>query len=196
MIQMASPLVSVVIPTLHPQRWLPACLVSLNAQTLAKSEFEVVVIDNSGGEAMPFASEGSAGDANAFVHAPVHAPVRVLTNATNQGVTATFNQGIEASRAPFVALLNDDTTVSPDWLQALLAAIQPPDVGSCASLMVFDEQPDVVQSAGIAIDRAAIAWDRLGGHPVAEAQQPREVFGASGGAALYRRAMLNQIGLF
>jgi len=179
---MPIPLVSVVIPTLHPQRWLPACLHALVAQTHA--DFEIVVVDNSGGQARPIADSLST-----------H-PVHVIINAVNQGVTATFNQGIQATRTPFVALLNDDTTVSPHWLQALLNAMSPPDIGSCASLMVFDEQPDTVQSAGISIDRAAIAWDRLGGHPVAEAQQPCDVFGASGGAALYRREMLDQIGLF
>lgn len=179
---MVEPLVSVVIPTLHPQRWLPACLASLAAQTFR--DFEVIIIDNSGGDARPFVAEA------------IGIPVRVLVNETNTGVTATFNQGILASQAPFVALLNDDTTVAPGWLEALLEAMQRPEIGSCASLMVYDERPEIVQSAGIAIDRAAIAWDRLGGRPVTEAQQPREIFGASGGAALYRRALFDEIGLF
>ena len=181
---MPSPLISVVIPTLHPQRWLPACLQSLSVQSISPLDFEIVVVDNSGGQAAPIADSARSGN------------IRVLANAVNQGVTATFNQGIQATRTPFVALLNDDTTVSPRWLQSLIEAMQPHDVGSCASLMVFDEQPHKVQSAGIAIDRAVIAWDRLGGHPVSEAQQSCEVFGASGGAALYRREMLDQIGLF
>ncbi|MCX8067942.1 MAG: glycosyltransferase, partial [Anaerolineae bacterium] len=64
------------------------------------------------------------------------------------------------------------------------------------SLMVFDHNPGIVQSAGIAIDRAAIAWDRLRGHPIDDAREPCEVFGASAGAALYRREMLREIGLF
>lgn len=66
----------------------------------------------------------------------------------------------------------------------------------CASLMLFADRPEVVQSAGIAVDRAAIAWDRLGGHAAHEALEPCEVFGPSGGAALYRRAMLDEIGLY
>ncbi len=62
--------------------------------------------------------------------------------------------------------------------------------------MVFDQAPDLVQSAGIAIDRAAICWDRLRGRRVAEAGAACEVFGASAGAALYRRAMLEYLGGF
>jgi GT2 family glycosyltransferase len=62
--------------------------------------------------------------------------------------------------------------------------------------MLFTDRPDMVQSAGIAMDRAAFAWDRLGGRPMREALQPCDVFGPSGGAGLYRREMLDEIGLF
>lgn len=100
------------------------------------------------------------------------------------------------SCAPWVALLNDDTEPEPGWLAALVAASAGTRVGSVASRMVFANRPDTVQSAGICVDRAAMAWDRLRGRPVAEALTPADVFGASAGAALYRRAMLDEIGLF
>ncbi|MFN4295101.1 MAG: glycosyltransferase family 2 protein, partial [Thermoflexales bacterium] len=134
--------------------------------------------------------------------------VRVIRNESNLGFAAACNQGIRAVGAPFVALLNDDAQPEPQWLealmramrepQALVAGVQPARVGACASLMLFADRPGVVQSAGVAVDRAAIAWERLRGYPAdcAEAQQPREVFGASGGACLYRRAMLDEVGLF
>ena len=135
--------------------------------------------------------------------------VRVICNETNAGFAAACNQGIRASNAPFVALLNDDTRAEPQWLAALVEGMPSPPcshtpfrwekgVGSCASLLLFADQPDIVQSAGIAVDRAAIAWDRLRGWPANSAAASRacEVFGASGGAALYRRDMLDDIGLF
>lgn len=157
--------------------------------------------------------------------------LRVIRNETNNGFAAACNQGMSASSAPFVALLNDDTRADPQWLEAMLKETEngerrtpnsdpqskienpksPPiprprssargtrigdKIGSVASLMVYASNPDMVQSAGICMDRAAIAWDRLAGHPVSDAQQPCEIFGASGGACLYRREMLNEIGLF
>ncbi|HQY23437.1 MAG TPA: glycosyltransferase family 2 protein [Thermoflexales bacterium] len=174
--------VSVVIPTLDGQRWLPECLAALAAQTMA--DFEVVLIDNKGGEATRGFENGYAG-----------LTITRIVNASNRGFAAAANQGLRAGEGAFAALLNDDTKPAPGWLDALLRAAEPPDVGACASLMVFDAAPGIVQSAGISVDRAAIAWDRLRGHPVIAAQAPAEVFGASGGAALYRRAMLDQIGM-
>ena len=63
--------------------------------------------------------------------------------------------------------------------------------------MLFARRPHMINSDGIAVDRAGIAWDRLGGQadtPLSEALEP--VFGACAGAALYRRRMLDQVGLF
>ena len=55
----------------------------------------------------------------------------------------------------------------------------------------------MINSAGIALDPVGIAWDRLGGLPDDPGErEPVEVFGPCAGAALYRRAMLEQIGLF
>jgi GT2 family glycosyltransferase len=189
----SDPLVSVVIPTVRGRSWLPACITALRGQTLR--DFEIIVVDNA-------SSDGSA----AWLAA--QPDVRVIRNESNLGFAAACNQGIRAGNTPFVALLNDDARPEPQWLEALVRAMQHPQslisdpqplrVGACASLMLFADRPAVVQSAGIAMDRAAIAWDRLRGYPAdsVEAQQPREVFGASGGACLYRRAMLDEIGLF
>ncbi|MEO6060699.1 MAG: glycosyltransferase family 2 protein [Thermoflexales bacterium] len=174
--------VSIVIPTLQGQRWLPDCLAALAAQTF--TDFEVVLVDNRRGEA-------TRGFGNGYASLTI----TQIINDRNRGFAAAANQGLRAGRGAFAALLNDDTKPSPQWLDALLRAADLPDVGACASLLVFDGAPGIVQSAGIALDRAAIAWDRLRGQPVSAAQEPAEVFGASGGAALYRRTMLDEIGL-
>jgi len=170
--------VSVVIPTWRGAAWLPRCLEALSRQTCRP--LEVVLIQN-GGPSLELSS-------------PPELPLRFHRNPINLGFAAAVNQGIWMTRAPYVAVLNDDAFPEPEWLESLLEAMEAgPEIGSCASLMVFAHRPDIVQSAGIAIDRAAIAWDRLRGHPVAQAQAPAEVFGASAGAALYRRAMLEAL---
>lgn len=190
---MSDPLVSVVIPTVRGRAWLPMCIAALRAQTFR--DFEIIVVDNA-------SEDGSA------AWLATQPDLRVIRNERNFGFAAACNQGIRASHAPFIALLNDDAQPEPQWLAALVDALQNPQsllpalqssrVGACASLMLFADRPGVAQSAGIAVDRAAIAWDRLRGYPADSpaAQQPCEVFGASGGACLYRRAMLDEIGLF
>lgn len=92
------------------------------------------------------------------------------------------------ARGPYLAVLNDDAFPA--------AAMGEETIGACASRMVFHHRPGIVQSAGIAMDRAAIAWDRWRGRPVAEALRPGEAFGACAGAALYRRALLETVGGF
>jgi GT2 family glycosyltransferase len=191
------PLVSVVIPTLRGRQWLPDCIASLRAQTLR--DVEIIVVDNA----------STDGTREWLAMQP---GLRVIRNEINNGFAAACNHGMRASAALFVALLNDDTRPEPGWLEALVSAMTSDEsrvtneqsslvtrhssLGAAASLMLYADRPGVVQSAGIAMDRAAIAWDRLGGRRVSEAQQPCEVFGASGGACLYRREMLDQVGLF
>ena len=77
------------------------------------------------------------------------------------------------------------------------AARSRPRIGSVAAQMRFANGRDTINSAGIGVDRLGIAFDRLLGQPVAASEDETiEVFGACGGAALYRRAMLEEIGGF
>src|SRR5579863_7672285 len=99
----ARPAVTVVVPTLAADGALDHCLESLERQTL--QDFEVIVVDNSGRGAVPESGR-----------------VRVIANETNAGLGAAGNQGFRASRAPLLAVLNDDATAQPGWLAALRAA--------------------------------------------------------------------------
>jgi GT2 family glycosyltransferase len=123
--------------------------------------------------------------------------VRLIRNAHNVGFAAANNQAIRATETEFIATLNNDTRVAPGWLAALVeTAGSGPAVGMVASKMLFADQPDTINSAGIALDPLGIAWDRLGGAPDDSDEKASQVFGPCAGAALYRRAMLHQIGLF
>ena len=67
----------------------------------------------------------------------------------------------------------------------------------CASKMLFFHQPEIINSTGISLDKLGIAWDRRGGERDQGAEiEPIEIFGPCAGAALYRREMLDQVGLF
>jgi GT2 family glycosyltransferase len=178
------PLVAVVIPNWNGRHLLNRCLRTLQAQTL--QDVQIVVVDNG-------STDGSV-DWIALHFPTVH----IIANPTNQGFAAAINQGIRATNTPFVATLNNDTQPDPTWLAALLEAVQPyPRVGMGASKMLFAHRPHLINSTGIAIDRAGIAWDRRGGEPDTHPDpHPTDVFGPCAGAALYRRAMLDQIGLF
>lgn len=178
-----SEFISVIIVNWNGRHHLEMCLPALAQQTY--TQFEVILVDN-----------GSTDDSITFVR--THFPeVRLITLAKNQGFARGNNIGIKASTASFVALLNNDTKPESTWLEHLvITAIKDDQVGMVASKMLFYDRPQLINSAGICLDRVGIAWDRLGGMPNDDTEVVKEIFGGCGGAVLYRRAMLNEIGLF
>ena len=171
------PVVTVAVPTLAADSALDECLASLERQTF--SDFEVIVIDNSGRQAVV-----------------PRGRVRVIANKSNVGFGAAVNQAFHESAAPFLAVLNDDAVAHPGWLKALLDAVEErPDVGMCAS-QVRLAGVDLLDSAGMLLARDGSSKQR--GHREASNAYARleEALLPSGSAALYRREMLEEIGLF
>ena len=176
--------VSVVIVNWNGQRFLQDCLSAVLAQSYA--DYEIILVDN------------GSDDGSADWVAEQFPMVRLIRNPVNLGFAAGNNQAICASRSEFIATLNNDTRVEPNWLTELVRVMESdPTIGACASKMLFADRPQMINSTGICIDRVGIAWDRRGGEPDTNVEtEPLEVFGACAGAALYRRAMFEQIGLF
>jgi len=170
----------VVIPTLAADSRLLECLQSLERQT--RQDFEVIVVDNSG---------------QALVRQKgVAAGVRVIENSRNLGFGAAINQGFETSSAPYLATLNDDAAAHPQWISALLDAIERrPDAGMCASqVRLFGEHR--LDSAGMLVARDGSSKQRGNGRPPEDFPVPEETLFPSGSAALFRRAMLDTVGVF
>lgn len=179
------PRVTVVVPTLAADQALEDCLDSLERQSMR--DFDVIVVDNGGG-------------APARVHARRN--VKLISNDRNLGFGAAINQGIHASESPFIATLNDDAVAQPEWLEALTRAIaERPEIGMCASRILL--APEGGQSAAPRLDSAGMLVSADGsskqcGHLEAPENFARRkhVLLPSGCAALYRREMLDEIGLF
>lgn len=180
-------LVSVVIPTLAADGRLQECLAALRGQT--RRDFEVIVVDNSGqGLANINRTDSDAArESNCL---------RVLSNSRNVGFGEAVNQGILASRAPYVACLNDDAAPAPGWLDALVLAMeQRSDVGMCASqVRLFGEGS--IDSAGMLICADGSSKQRGHGRPPEDFPVLEEALFPSGSAAIYRRAMLEETGGF
>jgi len=112
------------------------------------------------------------------------------------GFAGGVERGLAVASGEWVALVNDDCLVEPDALRELLAvAARNPRVGSVAAQIRFASRPGAINSAGIDVDELGIARERRVGEPAAACEaQPVEVFGASAALALYRRAMLDEVG--
>jgi GT2 family glycosyltransferase len=176
--------IAVVIPTWDGWPLLDACLEALFAQTRLPDQ--VVVVDN-----------GSV-DGTLERLAAGFPEVLVVPFATNTGFARAVNAGIAASSGDSVVLLNNDAQPDPTWLEELedIASTAEPTVGFVTSKIV-DAQGLLIESVGDLVDRAGVPHQS--GHGQPEGSVPgfaREVFSGCGGATLYRRSMLADIGEF
>jgi GT2 family glycosyltransferase len=176
--------VTVVVPNWNGERFLRTCLGSLRLQSF--EEFETVLVDN-----------GST-DGSVALASRDFPEVRVLPLPENRGFSAAVNAGIQASGAEHVALLNNDTETDPGWLEALVEAADAyPEAGFFASKLVDFYDRRILDGAGDVLRRSGLPY-RLGhGEPDrGQYDAATYVFGACAGAAMYRRSMLDDVGLF
>ncbi len=170
------------MPTLAAGDALADCLRSLKSQTV--TDFEVIVIDNSG---------------TGLVH-ETGGEFRVIANSRNVGFGAAVNQALLASQAPYLAVLNDDAVAAPEWLEALLREAEAnPQAGMFAS-QVQIAGSSLLDSAGMLIAADGSSKQRGHGQPAPRfGEEPSfggEALFPSGSAALYRRQMLEETGAF
>lgn len=175
--------VAVVIPNWNGARFLPTCLHSLRQQTFR--DFVVYLVDN-----------GSVDDSRDWL-AREHPEVVLVALPTNLGYAGAINAGIRASKAPWVVALNNDTECDAHWLEGLIEATQAhPEAAFFSSKVLGFDARHLIDSYGNGYTRAGLAY-RLGNLQPDDARfaQPLEVFGACGAASMYRRSMLDDIGL-
>jgi len=174
-------MISIVVLNYNGLRYLDSCLGSLAEQTYR--DFEVIVVDNA-------SKDGSV------EYLQENYPwVRLVINDANLGFAGGTNSGIRAARGEFILTFNNDAKADRHFLMKLIAPMADARVGTCAAKMLFPDGR--INSAGICLSRSGAAWDR--GMFEADRGQYNlqvEVFGACAGAALYRKEMLDEIGLF
>jgi GT2 family glycosyltransferase len=180
----AAPLLTVAVLSYDGRHLLEVILPSLARQSFR--DFEVVVVDN-----------GSRDDTGAWL--AEHWPqVQVVSLEHNVGVTAALNVCARAGRGELVGLFNNDLELDPDCLGELVAALREhPRAGWAGAKLRDFEQRDVIDGAGDVFTWAATGGRRgHGERDVGQYDQPRAIFGACGGAALYRRSALERVGEF
>jgi len=125
-------------------------------------------------------------------------PLQLIINSENRGFCAANNQAIAASRSEFVALLNNDAEADPGWLAALVKIIRSAErVGMVASKILVWEDPARIDKAGHLIYPDGQNRGRGSGQlDLGQFDRVEETLWPDGCAALYRRAMLDEVGGF
>ena len=173
--------VTVVIPNYNGLKFMEPCMAALEKQTC--KDFEILVVDNG-------SSDGSVDWLKSHQY-----PTIFLEE--NTGFSGAVNVGIKASKTPFVLLLNNDTEVEPDFIGEMIKAIRRSDqIFAVSSKMVQMYHKELMDDAGDMYSVLGWAYQRGVGRSSKGYNREREVFSACAGAAIYRRAVFEQIGYF
>lgn len=179
--------ITVVIPNYNGKKYLEGCLQALEQERQCPKtpEFEILVVDN-----------GST-DGSAELAAEQFPDVKIIFLKENTGFCHGVNVGIQNSQAPYVILLNNDTKVKAGFIKHLYFAIEKKtDIFSVSAKMLMWDNPELIDDAGDYYCALGWAYGRGKGKPARCYEKPAKVFSACGGAAIYRRSILEEIGLF
>lgn len=194
------PKVSVIIVNYNGLAHLEACLTSVFAQ--AYPNFQVIVVDNG-------STDGSA----EFVEH--HFPeVKVVRTGVNLGFGCASNLGAQAdiafpTRGEYLAFLNPDTVVEPNWLEPLVQALEhnvsesptaseaPMDeIGLATAKILLHSQPDRINTCGNEVHFVGFPACRGWMLPSHKLMSTEDVFSVSGAAFVIRRVVFDKIGGF
>jgi GT2 family glycosyltransferase len=175
----AAPRVAAVIPHWNRRDLLQTLLENLRAQT--RPFDEILVIDN-----------GSTDDSAELAE---RAGARVLRLQRNLGFASAVNRGIEATPADWIAILNNDVTLDPTWLEKLLAAASQQDVSFATGKILSASHPALIDGTFDELSRAACAHRCGSGKPDAPIWNlPRRIRFAPMTAALFRKQLFAELG--
>jgi GT2 family glycosyltransferase len=179
---MTLPDACVVIVNFNGGPGLLRCLAALQGQTHTPA---VMVVDSA-------SSDGSARAAYRQFPQFSYLPLR-----RNVGFGSAVNIAARRIQNPLLVLLNPDTEAEPDFIAELCKPFAAQRrLASTAATLVFEHAPTVIASAGIAVHRNGVAIDARLGEPRPVNQANAPIFGASGGAAAFRRSAFTEVGGF
>lgn len=169
---------TIVIPNYNGINYIENCL-----RFLADEPAHIIVVDN-----------GSTDGSRQLVQERFP-QVELICLDRNYGFCKAVNLGIEASKTTYIILLNNDTEVQTGFVRALEQPLeQHPEVFSGSAQMRNLQRPGLIDDAGDYY--CALGWAFAYGKdkPLQDYRYKRRIFAACGGAAIYRRKVLDEIG--
>ena len=180
-----NPTVSIVIPHYLKYALLSCCLTSIFRYG-ARCSFEVIVVAN--GSPYENIRQLEAWRPN----------VRIVTLQPNQGFAKACNAGANTARGRYVVFLNDDTTVTPGWLDAMISFVESdPKVGITGPKLLYPDN-DCIQHCGTVFNEQGLGEHiyRLLPSNFVSADRPRYYRALTGACLLIERELFLTLGQF
>ncbi|MCR5527178.1 MAG: glycosyltransferase family 2 protein [Lachnospiraceae bacterium] len=175
--------ITVIIPNYKGKDVIRTCLDSLKNQEF--KDFDTIVVDN-------FSNDGSL-----EIVEKEYPSVRLIKLEQNFGFSRAVNEGIRASKTPYVLLLNNDIRTDHEMIGKLYDTIRESDkIFSVSAKMLQMDHPEKIDGAGDYYSAWGWAYARGKDKSAERYNRPCDVFSACAGAAIYRRSILDEIGWF
>ena len=129
--QNTRPAISIIVPVYKTEHFLPACIASIQAQTFA--DFELILVD-----------DGSPDNCPALCDAAAEKDARIrVVHQKNRGLSGARNAGLDTARGEWIAFVDSDDTVTPDFCAKLYAAVQ--DTGAQMAVCNYRQVDEALQ---------------------------------------------------
>ena len=178
-----APVASIIIPVFNKLAYTAACLDSLVGH-VQRTPFEVIVVDDCSTDETPDFLGRCSG-------------LKAIRNKENSGFIASCNAGAQAASTDLLVFLNNDTTVTEGWLDALVETFQGiPDAGIVGARLAYPDGR--LQEAGGIIFSDASGWNYGRNENPAEPQYnfTAEADYVSGACLALSRQLFEQLGGF
>ncbi len=177
--------VSVVTPNYNGEKFLKTFFDSLNADSDLIGE--VIIIDN-----------GSSDNSKDYINNNTfNFPVVLIENSKNAGFAPAVNQGISKARHEYIFSLNNDTELKKGSIAHMVDLISSSeDIFSVQAKMLQYNNKELIDDVGDEYN--LLAWTKKTGenHNSNEFTETCEIFSSCAGAALYKKSVLEELGMF
>lgn len=140
---------------------------------VVSTEYDVLVVDN-----------GSTDNSIEYLKSE-YPDVKILELDKNYGFAVGNNKAVKQyPDYQYYAFVNNDIDVEKDWLEKLLETIQKENVGAVGPKILYSKNKDIINSAGIELDRFSNGYDRYDGQKDSQKYNVVEEVDALCGAVL------------
>ncbi|MHB8510905.1 MAG: glycosyltransferase [Actinomycetota bacterium] len=181
--------VMLVLVATNGARWLPHVIEGIKAQTIAN--LDVIAVDNASNDSSRAMLDKAFGRDNVVVLKRRSGYARALAN----GLKAA---GERATTARAFLFVHDDCAMNPDCIERLLETFEYEDVGIAGPKLVDWDNPEMLQEAGLSIDRFGRAFNPLERGELDQGQHDRlrETMWVSSACMVVSREVIERVGLF